>query len=115
MLLVGKRKRQRSPQQRRYIAGKMDREEAKGILVKELELYRQRSYNDLVYLVGAQDTTEIKAPSGIVYQLEFQATWDDKKNGNLRVMGTIDDGGFRAFFPLTHDFIIAPNGTFVGE
>ena len=93
----------------------MDKEEAKVILAKELEIYRQRSYNDLLYLLDTQDIAEIKASSGVVYQLEFQAMWDDKKGGNLRVMGSIDDGGFRAFFPLTNDFILAPDGSFVGE
>jgi len=31
------------------------------------------------------------------------------------MMGGIDDGGLRAFMPLCDDFIIAPNGRFVGE
>ena len=93
----------------------MDKEEARTILARELEIYRQRSYTDLLYLVETQDTAEIKASSGVIYQLEFQAMWDDKRGGNLRVMGTIDDGGFRAFVPLTDDFILAPDGSFVGE
>ena len=93
----------------------MDKEEAKTILANELEIYRQRSYEDLLYLLNTQDTAEIKATSGVIYQLEFQAMWDDKKGGNLRVMGAIDDGGFRAFVPLTDGFILAPDGSFVGE
>jgi len=28
---------------------------------------------------------------------------------------SIDDGGWRAFFPTTESFIMAPNGSFVGE
>lgn len=94
---------------------KMDQEEARTILAKELEVYRRRSYNDLQYLLDRQDTTEIKASSGVVYQLEFLAVWDDKEGGNLRVVGAIDDGGFRAFVPLTDSFILAPDRSFVGE
>jgi hypothetical protein len=41
--------------------------------------------------------------------------WDDKKLGNLRVCGSIDDGGLRAFFPVTDSFIIAPDGRFIDE
>jgi hypothetical protein len=29
--------------------------------------------------------------------------------------GSIDDGGWRAFSPLTESFILAKTGTFVGE
>jgi hypothetical protein len=31
------------------------------------------------------------------------------------VLGSIDDGGWRAFAPLTRSFIKSPDGTFVGE
>jgi hypothetical protein len=53
--------------------------------------------------------------SGACYQIEIQASWDDKPNGNIRVVGSIDDGGLRAFFPLTEDFIKSPLNEFVGE
>lgn len=95
----------------------MDKEEAKDMLVKELAVYRQRSYGDLLYLLDTQDTKEITASSGIVYHLEFQAVWDYKKGGNLRVIGAIHDvrSVFWAIAPLTDDFIISPEGSFVGE
>jgi hypothetical protein len=31
------------------------------------------------------------------------------------VIVNVDDGGFRAFVPLTADFIVGPDGSFVGE
>ena len=93
----------------------MDKEEAKDILTKELEAYRKQSYEDLLRLINTQDTKEVTGHSGTVYQLEFQAVWDGKKDGNLRVIGAIDDGGLRAFIPLTEDFILTPDGSFVGE
>ena len=93
----------------------MNKEEAIGVLNTSLSKYRAKSYNELQYLLNEQDTLEVKAESGAKYQLEIQAVWDDKKDGNLRVMCSIDDGGLRAFKPISNDFIITPNGTFIGE
>ncbi len=93
----------------------MNKEEAKAILTTHLERYRGRRYTELQRLLGTQDTFESRGDSGSVYQLEFLAVWDDRPNGNLRVFGSIDDSGLRAFFPLTECLIVAPNGTFVGE
>jgi len=93
----------------------MNKEEAKVVLSKLLADYKAKSYNDLRYLLNKQDTSEVTANSGAKYQIEIQAVWDDKTDGNLRIMGSIDDGGMRAFMPLTDDFIITPNEKFVGE
>jgi hypothetical protein len=71
------------------------------------------SHAALQRLVNEQDTFETRGPSGALYQIEFEAVWDGARGGNLRVLGHIDDGGLRAFFPLTEDFIIAPDGSFV--
>lgn len=93
----------------------MNREEAKAILSRELGAYRKRQYSELLYLLKSQDTKEVIGASGKKYQLEFQAVLDDSKKKDLRVMGAIDDIGFRAFAPLTEDFIITAEGKFVGE
>jgi hypothetical protein len=37
------------------------------------------------------------------------------RGGPLRVLGSIDDGGWRALSPLCDDFVLAPDGRFVGE
>ena len=58
---------------------------------------------------------EVVGPSGSQYQVEITGFWDDRKAGNLRVIVTIDDGGWRAFMPLTTGFIVGPDGSFVGE
>jgi hypothetical protein len=57
----------------------------------------------------------VTCDSGTWYQGEVQVMWDDKPDGAIRVMASIDDGGCRAFVPLTDDFILAPDGTFVDE
>jgi hypothetical protein len=93
----------------------MDKKEAKDILTKELTSYRKRSYKELLYLLNNQDTAQVRGLSGNLYQLEFEAVWDNKIGGNLRVIGSIDDGGISAFIPLTEDFILSPDDSFIGE
>lgn len=88
---------------------------AKTILADHLRVYRRRSYVELLPLLRGPETSEFASTGGETYQLEFQAFWDDRKGGNLRVIGSIDDGGFRVFVPLSDDFIVAPDGSFVGE
>jgi len=53
--------------------------------------------------------------SAVVYQVQTQAVWDSRVDGDLRVMVAVDDGGWRAFLPLVEDFITAPDGSFVDE
>ena len=93
----------------------VNRAEARGLLADCLAEYRVRSYGELLRLLGAQETREVVGPSGVTYQLEFQALWDDQALGHLRVCGAIDAGGWRAFVPLTDDFIVDPGGRFIGE
>jgi len=93
----------------------MDKEEALAILRSRLREYRERSYDELTKLIGSQDTFEVPGPSGTKYQLEVQAFWDGGRPGDLRVLGSVDDGGWRAFSPLSEDFIMKSDGTFVGE
>ena len=53
--------------------------------------------------------------SGAQYQLEVEVMWDYKPDDDIRVMGSIDDGGWRAFSPLVEWFILSRTGEFVGE
>ncbi|KRB72690.1 hypothetical protein ASE01_21780 [Nocardioides sp. Root190] len=59
------------------------------------------------------DCEEIAAASGTVYQVEIEAFWDGPKalNGNLRVW--VSAGSW--LMPPTESFIIAPDGSFIGE
>ncbi|MFY9609236.1 MAG: hypothetical protein WAU45_11565 [Blastocatellia bacterium] len=93
----------------------MNEIEARSILEQELSRFRRRSYSELLFLIDDIETFERASPSGVTYQLEMQAIFDDESQRNLRVIGTIDDGGWRAWKPLGDDFIISPDGTFVGE
>jgi hypothetical protein len=97
----------------------MDEAEARVILQAEIDKLRSLTYEQLKErLLGEVEAVEVVGPSGAEYQLELQAMWDDprRKDGNLRVISSIDDGrAWRAFVPLTDSFSIAPDGSFVGE
>lgn len=97
------------------IVDRVEKREARSILQEFLDELRKRPYSDLAKLIGDSQQREIAGKSGTRYQVEIQAVWDDKREGNLRVLASIDDGGWRAFVPLTDSFIIAPDGSFVGE
>jgi hypothetical protein len=58
---------------------------------------------------------EVDGPSGTTYQVKTHAVWDGKAGGDLRLFVEVDDGGWRAFVPLSESFIVSPDGSFVGE
>ena len=94
----------------------MNNDEALRVLEEELAIFRDEPYDDLVRRIstGSLDC-ERSAASGAKYQVEVQFFWDDRPGGNIRVIGSIDDGGWRAFLPLSRSFIKAGDGSFVGE
>jgi len=93
----------------------MNKEEAKQLLETAVKELRAKSRLELEGLIGAPVAYTVQGKSGTTYQMEKQAFWDDKKGQDLRILVSIDDGGWRAFFPTTESFIMAPNGSFVGE
>jgi hypothetical protein len=94
----------------------MDKEEARALLAEQLGRYRAKTYAELKGLIDEIDAFEITGKDGVSYQVEIHLYWDVKPEGNICVGGSIDDGTWRgAFSPVTLDFIMAPDGTFVGE
>jgi hypothetical protein len=92
----------------------MNEEEAKDLLHAHLKDYRRRSYTELAALIGEPQTAELRGPSGKTYQLELQVFWDSRPGEALRVLASIDDGGLRAFVPLTDSFIMNAGGAIRG-
>jgi hypothetical protein len=94
----------------------VDKVEARAFAEQTLQLLREQPYEVLVerYL-SKPDVTEMVGVSGTRYQVEITAFWDSGKPGNVRVLAAVDDGGWRASKPLSTDFIMAPDGSFVGE
>ena len=84
----------------------MDREEALRLLKAKLGEYRRLSHAEAAAKIGTELAVEVTGPSGITYQIEIQITWDGEPLGDVRMLGAIDDGGWRAFLPLTCDVLI---------
>jgi hypothetical protein len=94
----------------------MNNKEAANLLSNKLEEYRSLTYQELVKKVDQpSDRFEINGPSGVRYQLVLWVVWDGKAHEDVRVIGDIDDSGWRAFFPLNDSFIVARDGSYVGE
>jgi hypothetical protein len=95
----------------------MDKIEARAVLSQQLASYRERTYGDLVKLVGANSVIEVGGPSGAEYQVEIEVMWDSPRDKvNILVLGAIDDGRLPgALSPLCDSFILSPDGRFVGE
>ena len=94
----------------------MDKFEAGEIADAKVRELRQLPWTELRdrYL-DRPETVEVVGATGMKYQVETLAVWDGAKDAALRVFVGVDDGGWRAFAPLSADFIIAPDGFFVGE
>jgi len=84
----------------------MDREEALQLLEAKLDEYRRLSHAEATAKIGSEDVVEVTGPSGTTYQIEVQLVWDGRPHGDVRVLGAVDDGGLRAFMPLTADVLI---------
>ena len=86
----------------------MDKSEAQKILREQLARFGK--YTELVPLVESRhvEDFEIRGTSGTMYQVEVQFFWDDNRRRIVRVVGSIDDGGIRAFVPLTETLLVSP-------
>ena len=93
----------------------MNRREALELVDEELAKYRTLTYAELEQMLNDPKSYWVRGHSGANYQIKISVFWDGGKGGDLRVVGTVDDGGWRAFVPFSRDFILSPRDTFVGE
>jgi hypothetical protein len=93
----------------------MDGTAAAALLRHQLARHRARSHHERRSLIAEPQAVELVGPSGTRFRIEILAVWDHQVGGDLRVIGSIDDGGWRAFVPLTDDFIMRPDGTLVAD
>jgi hypothetical protein len=91
----------------------MDRDEARTVLAAHLERWRQRSYSELVGLLGEVRVAEAVGPSGAEYQIEVEVRWDSPgERTDIRVSAAIDDGGLTgSLVPVSGGFVVVPDGT----
>jgi hypothetical protein len=80
--------------------------EAKWLLLRNLVGWRHRPYNELRALIDRGHHVLVRGRSGTEYQIEIEAVWDTKPGGDIRVLGSIDDGRWRAYWPLTYGVLI---------
>ena len=94
----------------------MDNPEAIALLEQELDTFRGNAWSELVGRIDLDPVIcERLGAGGTKYQLEIQCVWDARRGGDVRVIGTVDDGGWRAFAPVTRAFIKSADGSFVNE
>jgi hypothetical protein len=93
----------------------MDQTTAVAILHDEVVRLRALAYEVLVAKIGKHEHRKVPGSNGKEYQISVDVFWDSHKNGDVRVIVAIDDGGFSALVPTVEDFIKAPDGSFVGE
>jgi hypothetical protein len=91
----------------------MNEQVAYGLIDTELRRLQQLSYSELAALIGRVEAKKVVAEDGNTYQLEVQAFWDGKKGGDVRLIVAADDGGWRAFKPLTGDFLMRRDGSLI--
>lgn len=86
------------------------KEEAYALLADSLAPFQERSHAELAAMIDAEPVTfEREGATGRKYQIEIQVFWDDQPGGDVRILGAIDEGGLRAFFPLTDTFLRSPS------
>jgi hypothetical protein len=83
---------------------------SKKLITQELNAFATRRYDELVALIGHDDVKILKGWSGITYQIETSVFWESQPDGSLRIVASIDDGGWQAFVPLTYSAIMKPDG-----
>ena len=93
----------------------MDPIEALEVLSVEAMKFAGRSHAELSSLVDEPVHSQVVGRAGTGYQVEVSAVWDDKPGHTLRLFFSVDDGGVRAFVPLTRGALVLPGSVFDGE
>ena len=93
----------------------MNDEVAYVLIDAELRRLLALPYTELIKLVGVRDFKEVVGEDGITYRVEIEAIWDIARKKDVRVIVSVDDGGWRALRPLTQGFVMRPDGSFVDK
>ena len=89
----------------------MDKREARQLLEEFVAGLKSRSYQEWQSLIGEPAVVEKQGPSGVAYQIEWEAFYDSPAGGDIRVMVSIDDGSLAgSIFPITTSLLISPEG-----
>ena len=89
----------------------MNRAEARDLLEEFLTDLKDRYWEELLGLLGNPVCLEKMGKSGTVYQIEYAAVWDSEPGKDLRIIASIDNGGFMsALMPVTSGFLLTAPG-----
>jgi hypothetical protein len=88
---------------------------ARKLLKDELESLKTRPFSFFAQSVNRTTHKKIVGQDGAHYQIEIEVFWDNHRGGDIRVIGSVDDGHSRVAAPLTEDFVITRSGTFLGK
>ena len=87
----------------------MNKREAQNLLDEFVAGLKSRSYQEWQGLIDESAVVEKQGPSGVTYQIEWNAFWDSQAGGNIRIIVSIDDGSLARFIvPLTTSLLISP-------
>ena len=78
----------------------------------ELRRLLELPYSELLKLVGSRQFREVVGEDDTAYRVRVEAAWDIARKKDVRVLVSVDDGGWRALRPLTQGFVIRPDGSF---
>jgi hypothetical protein len=91
---------------------RLDKGEAILTLSAVLDEVKTWPKDRLLNLLAEPDVRTVRAASGVEYQIEVDAL---REGDDLRIIGGVDDGGWRSFAPLTMDFLISRDGRILDE
>jgi hypothetical protein len=90
----------------------MDNDVAYVLMDAELRRLLDLPYSELLKLVGARQFKEVVGEDDTAYRVGVEAAWDIARKKDVRVLVSVDDGGWRAPLPLSQGFVVRPDGSF---
>ncbi len=85
----------------------MKKQDILNILDSELAPYADKPYNELLKYIDKEPITYAKEINNKKLQFEISFFEDDE---DIVVIGAVDGGGWRSFFPITMTQIVKPKG-----
>ena len=98
------------------MADRQEKEQAQAWVAAEISRWRKVPYAELVAREGEALHVDMRDQRGKVWIRETQFFWDDRKRWSIRVTVDVWDPSRRISRSVAIDaFILAPDGSFVGE
>jgi hypothetical protein len=72
---------------------------------------RNESYDSLKRRMGTVTSVELASPDGNRYAAEIQILWDDKPDGDIRIIAAVDGPAVSAYFPVGESEIVRRPGS----